>query len=230
MGCAGPKASPIQQVSAALKAGFKDPNALITIVAISQAESCGGQVYSTNEQGTKGNLQFMPANQNIAGCNLMDSDPQKALECNFKSAYVLSNGGKDFCPWATYASDKCPENGTTRIATYKQFTEPSRQALSTYNAQSLEQRTQNTLTGSGNPAGQVAGGVLADIGHATGLDVISNVIDKVQGILTSKSGWARIALFALGIFIAFEAVKHFAGSDSNLIVSGAKTAGKAALA
>lgn len=263
MGCAGPKASVEQQLLSATKAGFSINDA-ITIVAISQAESCGGQVYSTgldNGPGIgvpAGNLQFIPANQNIAGCNVMDPDPQKALDCNFKSAYALyKRDGNSFCAWASYSGTRCPPGGTgnkRRVDTFRQFLQPTYNTLisMTHGGNDPIEVLGGAASGAASGVGNVASGAASGVGGAAGgfsttvEHGIGTAVGTVTSHIPSPPGWdalkglagtigdffnhpktamARIVLFILGIFIAFEAVKHLSGSNSNVAVIASQNAG-----
>lgn len=242
-GANGPSASFDDMMQSAIKAGFgqsSGQNGLITIVSIAQAES-SGKVYCVNEIGATGLLQFYPGSK-VTQCNLNDPDPQKALDCNFQEAYRESAGGKNFCPWASYANNTTCPPASGRINTQAQFNNQANSALTRASYGSISSTIHNVTTGQQNPIGTdvrnspVGQGVItAQNAVAQGFQNLGSGLAALTGPFQAiakffsepKVAFARILLFILGIFIAFEAVKHLGGSNSNLAVVGAQNAGKA---
>jgi hypothetical protein len=83
-----------QRIQMARQANFQGQG-LVTIVAVSQAES-GGDTCARNPSGATGILQFMPGT--AAGYGLDPTDPQ----ASFDAAYKLSQQGTVFSAWSAY--------------------------------------------------------------------------------------------------------------------------------
>lgn len=212
----------IQELAdAAMGANFP-PDKVPTIVAIALAESGGGCVDAINRQsGARGVLQFMPFNKEGYDC-------YTDYRCQFKAAYKLSNGGKNFCPWASYADKNCPADGRDRINLYQQFLPHVNDALKNMTIRTIEGQipilNPSEIPGSG-ALDAVGGDILSEVKSA--VSPLGNIKDFL-GNFATKTFWARIALFILGLFILWEAMKHLSGSgNTNVTVTLNKALTKA---
>lgn len=237
MGCAGNQISIDNQVTAAYNAGFRGDDIPI-IVSIAQAESCEGHEKSTNVDN-QGN-QIMGILQ-ISSVNGVSPDCAFDYQCAYKAAYKIKQQ-QGFCAWQTYNVGCGPDHYPSYLNYFQSVASvvTRRQVAGTLSQGLAPDVAGNTglegvpviggvntaVKAVGNTAQQAASG-FQNLG--TGLEALTKPFQAISQFFSSpKAAFARILLFILGIFIAFEAVKHLGGSNSNLAVVGTQNAGKAA--